>query len=315
VTFVTAEANGADGFLIGQLVGHGNAQLTERLGFFGEVSLTARDNGYAIELERAIVRYDFNDLLKLSVGRYHTPVSYWNTAYHHGLWLQTSVARPELIRIGGSFLPVHFVGILAEGTLARSDMALSYEVGAGNGRAGIISRPGDAGDVNKQPAALASLRFQPGFLRGLQLGTSIYFDRITLETVAADERIATVHAAWTGGAPEVIAEYAHVRHEPDAGAEAVSDGFYVQAGYRLPGGLASVKPYGRFERVHVNAADAVFSGLADYDAVLAGVRWDFETLAALKLEGRRERRGGADWLHSLLIQVALVVPSFGSVGF
>jgi hypothetical protein len=314
VTFAASEADGPEGFVIGQLVGHGNALLTERLSFFGELSVTARPTGYAFEVERAIIRYDFADLLKLSVGRYHTPISYWNTAYHHGLWLQTSIARPELIRIGGTFLPVHFVGALAEGTVPGSALTFSYEAGVGNGRGTLIARPGDAGDENDEIAAVLRARVRPGFATGLQFGGSLYLDRITTGTAAADERIASAHAVWESGAPELIAEYVHVRHEADDASEATSQGFYVQAGYRLPGSLAALKPYGRLERLHVDAADPVFAGLTDYDAMILGVRWDFESLAALKAEGRHDRAGG-DWRNSLFVQIAIVVPSFGSVGF
>jgi hypothetical protein len=315
VTFAASEGAGRDGFVIGQLVGHGNALLTERLSFFGELSATAGETGYAFEIERAIIRYDFADAFKLSVGRYHTPISYWNTAYHHGLWLQTPIARPEQIRIGGSFLPVHFVGALAEGTISSAALAFSYEAGVGNGRASQISRPGDAGDANDDPAAVVGFRLAPGFARGLEIGGSVYFDRITTVSAAADERITSAHAVWEGGAPELIAEYVHVRHDVDGAGDATSQGFYFQAGYRLSGGLAAFKPYGRFERLHVNAADPLFATLSDHDAVVGGIRWDFETLAALKAEGRRERRSGGEWSHGLFIQAALVVPSFGSIGF
>jgi hypothetical protein len=315
VTFAAAEDERPDGFLIGQLVGHGNALLTERLSFFGELSASARETGYAFEVERAIIRYDFADALKVSVGRYHTPISYWNTAYHHGLWLQTAVARPKLIEIGGIFLPVHFVGAMIEGSIGTSALAVSYEAGLGNGRGSLIGRPGDAGDVNDETAAVAGIRFRPGFARGLQVGGSLYVDRITTETAAADERISSVHVLWDSGAPEFIAEYAHVRHEQDAAPAAASDAFYVQAGYRLPGSLSTLKPYGRFERLFVNQADAVFATIADYDAAIGGLRWDFETFAALKAELRRERTAGSEWLNSILVQAAIVVPSFGGAGF
>ncbi|HEX6306559.1 MAG TPA: hypothetical protein VFZ69_00150 [Longimicrobiales bacterium] len=314
ITFGEMESGTRDGFVIGQLVGHGNALLTERLSFFGELSATAREDGYAFEVERAILRYDFADALKLSVGRYHAPVSYWNTAYHHGLWLQTSVGRPELIRIGGSFLPVHFLGVLAEGTFPSTALVLSYEAGVGNGRGAVISRPGDAGDVNDEPAALLGLRIRPGFARDLELGGSVYVDRITTDTASADERIASVHAVWSGGAPEVIAEYVHVRHD-DGVEDTDSHGFYVQAGFRLPDGLPRLTPYGRFERMFVDAADAAFGGIPDMDAAIVGLRWDFESLAALKAEARRERRAGGEWLNGVFVQAAFVVPSFGSIGF
>lgn len=310
VTFAASDGERPDGFVIGQLVGHGNASLTERLSFFGELSASARETGYAFEVERAIIRYDIADVLKLSAGRYHTPISYWNTAYHHGLWLQTSVARPELIRIGGTFLPVHFVGAIVEGTISAPGAAVSYEAGVGNGRGTLIGRPGDAGDVNDETAAVAGVRFRPGFARGLQIGGSVYMDRITSETAAADERIASVHALWDRGAPELLAEYAHVRHEDDAGTGTESHGFYAQAAYRLPGSLSALKPYGRFERLFVDQADPVFAGLADYDAAVGGIRWDFETFAAVKTEYRRERVAGGGWLNSIFVQAAVVVPSF-----
>src|SRR5688572_4699044 len=110
VVFVARDSAASDGFFIGQLVGHGNATLSDRVSFFGELSATARVDGYAFEVERAILRYDFNDLLKLSVGRYHTAISYWNTAFHDGLWLQTSVFRQATIMVGGRHLPAHFNG-------------------------------------------------------------------------------------------------------------------------------------------------------------------------------------------------------------
>jgi hypothetical protein len=73
--------------------------------------------GFNFEVERSIIRFDQSDKLKISFGRYHTPINYWNTQYHHGSWLQTSESRPEMVQFGGSFLPIHFVGALAEGAL------------------------------------------------------------------------------------------------------------------------------------------------------------------------------------------------------
>jgi hypothetical protein len=82
-------------------------------GFSGELSLTARSDagtgtppatGFNAEVERLIIRYDFNDYFKVSFGRYHTPINYWNTAFHHGQWLQTTASRPETTQFGGSFI-------------------------------------------------------------------------------------------------------------------------------------------------------------------------------------------------------------------
>ena len=161
------DLNRKEGFRMGQMVGHVIADIDERFTFFGEVSVTGKDDGYSIEVERALVRYDFTDAFKVSAGRFHTPVGYWNTAFHHGSWLQTSVARPEMIKFGGRFIPTHFVGLIVEGGIPTSPLGLSYSLGVGNGRAANIARAGDAGDVNDQRAWVARVRSRPISIPGL----------------------------------------------------------------------------------------------------------------------------------------------------
>jgi hypothetical protein len=91
-------------------------RLIKKVAYFGELSFTAQPTSYTADVERSIIRYDYNDHFKCPAGRYHTPINYWNTAYHHGLWLQTTISRPEMIR-WRRFLPVHFLGMLAEGNI------------------------------------------------------------------------------------------------------------------------------------------------------------------------------------------------------
>ena len=82
------------GFNLGQFVLHLASPLSEKVSYFGEVSFTAQPNGYDLSVERTIIRYDYNDYFKISFGKYHTPIGYWNAAFHHGAWLQTTIARP-----------------------------------------------------------------------------------------------------------------------------------------------------------------------------------------------------------------------------
>ena len=306
VVYVARDAASTDGFLIGQMVAHGNVRLSPRLTLFGELSGTARPDSYAFEVERVILRYDFLDVFKLSAGRYHTPVSYWNTAYHHGLWLQTSVARPEIIRIGGRFMPGHFIGAMAEGTLTTSALSLTYQAGVGNGRGAVLSRGGDAGDLNRHRASVFAAQIRPGHV-GLQLGGAVYFDNAPTLLGNFDERIASGHFVFEPGNAELIAEYAQVQHEGDDEVERASDGWYAHAGYRLPGALSKLKPYVRAERLDSNAADPVFATLEDYRAIIGGLRFDFDGLAALKAEYRRERFGDGPDVDGLYLQVAFAV--------
>ena len=252
--YLVTELDRQEGFRLGQMVGHVIAEMDDRLTFFGEVSVTGKDNGYSIEIERALLRYSFADAFKVSGGRFHTPIGYWNAAFHHGSWLQTSVARPEMIKFGSRLLPTHFVGLLIEGGLPSSPLGLGYSVGVGNGRAANIARAGDAGDVNGQRAWVAGVRSRPISIIGLEVGASYYSDRLSApDGSQANERIFALHAVLDRDAPEILAEYAHVVHDPVTGSGDFpgSNGSYIQFGYRLPGAARSLKPYVRIEEVDV----------------------------------------------------------------
>ncbi|MGH7543318.1 MAG: hypothetical protein ACREK7_05210 [Gemmatimonadota bacterium] len=320
IDYLETDRSVDDGFFLGQLVGHAAAGLSERTTFFAEVSATARPDEYRIEVERLILRYDFNDALKISAGRYHTPINYWNTAFHHGLWLQTTVSRPEMIRFGTRFQPVHFVGLQVEGSFPATPLGVGYAAGLGNGRSEDIARGGDPGDVNNHRAWLGQLYVRPPSLFGFQAGGGFYLDRISPEQEElallpseVDERILSAHVAWLRESPEFIGEYAHVAHEiRDGGEEHESDAFYAQLAYRLPGPADDFKPYVRYERLDTSTADPVYAPFdLEYEGTTAGVRFDFTSLAALKVEYRRERFETRDWFDSLYLQLSL---AFGETG-
>ena len=181
----TKHIEGPRGFFEGQFTLHMASELSSRATFFGEITFTPRTDagtgspavtGFNTEVERMILRFDHSDRLKVSLGRYHTPINYWNTAFHHGQWLQTTITRPEMIQFGGRVLPVHFVGTLVEGAVPAGGLNLNYKAGLGNGRGTVISRGGDAGDSNGQLAWLVNAFLKPDQLFGLQVGGALYGD-------------------------------------------------------------------------------------------------------------------------------------------
>ena len=184
----TKTAEGPKNFSLGQFVLHMTSQLSSRVTVFGEISFTARSDagtgtppatGFNTEIERLIIRFDHSDKLRVSFGRYHTPINYWNTAYHHGSWLQTTISRPEMIQFGGRFLPVHFIGAQVEGAVPAGGWNLGYKAGVGNGRnSTVISRAGDAGDTNTSLATLANVVSKPDKLYGLEFGGAAYADTL-----------------------------------------------------------------------------------------------------------------------------------------
>ena len=304
------------GFEEGQFTLHLSSALSPKVTVFGELTLTARNDagtgtppaaGFNAEVERVIIRYDLNDYFKLSFGRYHTPINYWNTAFHHGQWLQTSISRPEMTQFGGSFIPVHFVGTLVEGEVPASGLNLNYNFGLGNGRAAVISRPGDFGDVNNNRAWLANAFIKPDKLYGLQVGGSVYHDELNpVVAPAAREWIQSAHLVWHKETPEFIAEFANVTHNPiQGGVSSNSQAFYAQTAYRLPFGQKLWKPYFRFEQIHVPKSDAIFrSVVPTFSGMTFGLRYDISSFAAFKWEYRHYDRRDLPSINGAFIQTS-----------
>jgi hypothetical protein len=317
LNYVASDQRGTHaGFNEGQFILHMSSALSSRVTYFGELSMTARADagsgtpaagGFNLEVERSMIRFDQSDHLKVSFGRYHTPISYWNTAFHHGSWLQTTASRPEMIQFGGSFIPVHFIGTLAEGSFSAKGLNLNYNAGLGNGRSSVLSRSGDWGDVNNNKAWLANAFIRPDKLYGLQVGAAVYRDKINATgRPEAREWIHSAHIVWSKENPEFIAEFFNVNHRtPGSNVAVNSQAWYAQLAWRLP--FASQwKPYYRYEYIHVPLADLVFRGaLSNLAGSTLGVRYDISSFSAFKLEYRRQSRPGlAD------INVAWVQTSF-----
>jgi hypothetical protein len=314
--FGATDLHGAhSGFSEGQFVLHLNSALSSKVSFFGELSLTARTDagtgtppapGFNIEVERSIIRFEQNDYFKVSFGRYHTPINYWNMTFHHGQWLQTTISRPEMVQFGGSFLPIHFVGALVEGAFPAGGLNLNYNVGIGNGRSSVISKAGDWGDINNNRAWLATVFSRPDRLYGLQVGASVYRDLITpIGGKAFREWIESAHVVWSKGSPELIAEFANVTHQ-EVGTllQSNSQAWYVQAGYRLPWFERLWKPYYRFEYIHIPGSDQLFRLVPSLAGSTVGVRYDISSFAALKFEYRNIRRPGEPRVNGAFAQTS-----------
>jgi hypothetical protein len=298
----TDDPKTTSGFSLGQFILHVASPISRKVSVFGEISFTATPTNYTLDVERYLIRYDLNDYFKVSFGRYHTPINYWNTAFHHGLWLQTTIDRPEMIRFGGRFQPVHFIGVLAEGNVPSGPVGLGYNVGIGNGRAGSISRAGDTGDINNGRAVVVSIFSRPRAVDGLQVGAAVYKDEITPSpglpgNPSFKELITSAHVVWTKGAPEFLTEFAHVRHKDQLTSDVFdSQAAYVQFGYRLPGVAHKWKPYYRYEWSNISPSDPLFAvsdltvAVRDLSGSTVGIRYDIVSLAAFKFEYRHITR-------------------------
>src|SRR5438552_5865022 len=166
-------------FSLGQLDLFITSRLSEKFSVLSELILEAgEDNAFTFEVHRLLLKYSLNDYFNLSAGRYHTAIGYYNTAYHHGSWFQTTANRPFLFAFEskGGILPLHNVGLSITGRIPSAPLGLRYVAEIGNGRA---ARPGarpvqSAVDENNGKSFNLAIFSRPSQVPGLQTGFSVY---------------------------------------------------------------------------------------------------------------------------------------------
>lgn len=98
--------------------------------FLGEYLLSTEEQ----DVERLQLGWIFGSHL-FWLGRFHNPVGDWNTRYHHGAYIQTSISRPAIVAYEehGGILPMHQAGLLAEGMFITAGGNLGYSFSLANG--------------------------------------------------------------------------------------------------------------------------------------------------------------------------------------
>jgi hypothetical protein len=81
------------------------------------------------------IGYTLNESATVWGGRIHTPYGYWNTSFHHGAQMQTSVLRPRYLDFEdkGGIWPAHIVGLWATVKTKVGTGKITYDAYAGNG--------------------------------------------------------------------------------------------------------------------------------------------------------------------------------------
>ena len=279
-----------NGFGLGQLDLFTRSQLSEDLSVLSEATLTALPrNTFNAKLERILLTFSPSDRFNASVGRFHTGVGYYNAAYHHGSWFQTAVGRPLIFSIDGDIglVPIHTLGISTNGDIPSGVLGLRYLAELGSGRAGqssaaVAPQPG-LNDNNSLSLNLGLIA-RPERIDGLQFGVSVYRDRLTLADTSKapiSETVAAAHALYKTDAVELLGEAVTIRHHSlSATRNDEIRGYYAQASRRF----GAVRPYVRMDYVDVPSTDQLFGFLGRRSGPTAGIRYDFDALAALKVQ-------------------------------
>lgn len=292
---VASNLPGVD-LIIGQLVAHVSADLTGGFGAFAEVTLNSRPS-WEVRVERLLLFWERSDALKLTLGRFHIPVTWWNDTFHHGVWLQTSARRPLMVGYDDAFVPNHAVGLYADGFVPGLEaVGLRYHVGL-NGGGDDYRHLKHGGDVSVQRADrrlgwTAGIAFEPRALPLFRIGGVAYGDPMRAR---AGEQVGELavggHVVYAGELPEVIAEYVWVRHDAHESRDVYDNhGFYVQTAVRLPKPVEQLKPYLRYEQMWIDPGDPTLLDKSSEQLAMVGLRIDATSWLAFKVEAAWRKR-------------------------
>lgn len=275
-------------FTLGQLDLFVTSDISEKFRFLSEIVFEAgSDNVFGVDLERYLIQYSPNDLFNVSVGRYHTAIGYYNTAYHHSTWLQTATGRPFLFQFedGGGILPIHNVGISANGLIPSGRLGLHYVAELGNGRAShslTAEQVQNTIDENNSKSFNLALFARPEAVRGLQTGFSVYHDKLyPMGMPGISQTIFAAHAVMVRPNFEWLNEALLIHHAPD-GTSRVFDtpGFYTQLSKRF----GAYRPYFRYQYVNASDVEPIFPEVRLQHGPSVGLRFDPSESVALKLQ-------------------------------
>lgn len=321
-----ATFKGRKGATIGSLDLYLTPQFGDRVKTLIELILEAEEDGETkAELERMQIGYAFGDAATMWLGRFHTPYGYWNTAFHHGAQIQTSILRPRFLEFEdeGGILPAHTTGIWLNGGVRTGSGKFGYDLTIGNApQINGVAAGSDLSAVNTasfSPAVIAggyagsgtldvrqsgstshrtstgfNVWFEPGAADGLRLGLHGLRADVSDDAASANRTLLNMfggYSAYTAAPWEMLGEYYRFRNEDRSGGTGTHNSWagYAQIGYNF----GKWTPFARVEQTRLDQTDNYFgvqeSGRS-YKRLATGLRYDVDPKVALKVELDRTRK-------------------------
>jgi hypothetical protein len=305
-------------FSLGQLDLFITSDISEKFKFLSEVVFEGGNsniygqpkagvNNLGVDLERYVLQYSYNDYFNISAGRVHTAIGYYNTAYHHSTWLQTTTGRPFLFRFEdeGGILPIHTVGVSASGIIPSGGLGLHYVAEVGNGRESRTPQTEEPVqnivDENNHKAFNFALFARPEAVRGLQAGFSAYRDVLEpANSPRVGQTILATHVVLVRSNYEWLNEVMLIR-ESVFGQNKVynTPGFYTQVSKQF----GSWRPYLRYQYVNVAKTNPIFPDVGLQHGPSVGIRYDASEFVALKFQYDYTYQRQQQSINALTMQV------------
>jgi hypothetical protein len=227
-----------------------------------------------IEIQRFWIMREVSDEFHIGIGRFHTPIGYWNRHFHHGILLQDTVTRPFILSFEGSvnaIIPTHLIGILAEGDLP---WGLRYEAAVANSNTINSTAAGDRltvpnrADLSAEKSLFGRLHYgrfgaplKPGVffmkndvLESAAAGAELCGDPpvgscslVTRGEPLVRQMLYGVDFRYERGRFDIMAEYYRIQNDARPGVgdgrKHDSDAWFAQFGYRITDQLKATYRY------------------------------------------------------------------------
>jgi hypothetical protein len=299
----------AGNFYIGDFDLFLTSRITEKASVLAEIVLGESDaQSFDVDLERVLFKYDYNDHFRLSMGRYHTGIGYYNMAFHTGKWLQTAADRPLVMEFAndGGLLPTQAVGVSVTGAIPSGSLGLNYtlEYGSSDTIRPDINGSGYLTDENNGNHINLGIFARPRSLMGLQVGGSFYHDRISNFALGPNVRLGQTivngHVIYNGHGIEFLNEGFLLRNAYEQGGAVYNmPAFYSQVSKRL----GKVRPYFRYQYVNTNPNSIYHADVLLRHGPSFGARYDFTDAIGFKTQLDHTVRKGEPDLNGLQMQL------------
>ncbi len=282
--------NDTSNFGLGEQVLFFTSQISDRTTILAESVFKfspGSPTSYNVSIERIILKSNIFGNHNLLIGKQHTPVSYWNYTYHHGVVFSPTIDRP--LFFAAEIIPLHTTGIgLQAANLTQYKIGYDFLVGNGIGASEVK-------DNDKRKSITAAFRLHPiptGIGKELTLGMCYYNDVIargakmhdgSINHYKTNQQIGTASFSYFGSHFEGIAEgIAEYNHTDTMGTQKTTAG-YLYAGIRFSD-TSKLVPYLKADYIHYEKGEIFHMDGSNVFSLIAGIRYEINYLSVLKLE-------------------------------
>jgi hypothetical protein len=304
------------------------SRLSDKASVLSEIDFEEGDaQSFKVDLRRMLFKYDANDHLRFSFGRYQTGIGYYNWAFRSASWLQTTADRPLVMEFAsdGGLLPTQAVGASVTGSIPSGKLGLNYiaEYGSSDTIRPDINGDGLQNDENNSNNINGGLFLTPDRIPGLRIGGSIYHDRISdLVSLASGGGVIGTQGG-AGGVPSASARWnqtivnGHVVYA-SRGFEFLNEGFLIRHAPLGPGEtfntpafysqfskkFGPIRPFVRYQYVNASPQNVIYNDIGLRFGPSFGARYDFSEYIAFKAQLDHTARRGLPDLNGLHLQLS-----------